>query len=338
MAIINDWKSSKEYDNKLSKIEHYSEGHHPEMMPFIGSHYNEARVLLIGESHYCSERISDAEKNYILNNWYEEPTPDKFTNKEYFNTRFVLHNFLSLKRSRAHSMFRNPAKSIIEALELSNVSDSEAFNICAFMNYFQRPELVTGGSINNNEKDNKLSYETFTSVCNVIKPELVLFLSENAFKAFNKYETQSNKLNGRFVKSYSHPTCAHWYSRNGKEAFESTIKKYVNFKRFSESATFDTKTINEKKPNNFNYIKKGQNRFLNNTITLKTYGSENNISEIVVHTKNKGQRIGVGYVVHHSFIWIWDYDKKEYIEIEKIDDFAGLREMYTEFIKFIKEL
>ena len=43
MAIINSWESSQEFDNELSKIEHYSEKHHSEMMPFIGYHYNKSR-------------------------------------------------------------------------------------------------------------------------------------------------------------------------------------------------------------------------------------------------------------------------------------------------------
>ena len=52
MAIINFWESSQEFDNELSKIEHYSEKHHSEMMPFIGYHYNKSRILLVGESHF----------------------------------------------------------------------------------------------------------------------------------------------------------------------------------------------------------------------------------------------------------------------------------------------
>ncbi len=52
MVIINSWESSQDFDSELSKIEHYSKRHHPEMMPFIGSHYNKSRILLVGESHF----------------------------------------------------------------------------------------------------------------------------------------------------------------------------------------------------------------------------------------------------------------------------------------------
>lgn len=338
MAKIVEWESNKEYDKKLSKIEHYRQKHHPEMMPFIGSHYKEAGILLIGESHYCSKYITEEDKSYLIKDWYNLPTPENFTDKEYFNTRYVLHNFLSLKRSKAHSMFRNPANSIINALELKNVSDSEAFNACAFMNYFQRPELETGGSINNNEKDNEVSYNVFIEVCNILQPKLVLFLSKDAFEEYKKQAEKHGYVDNSVVESFSHPTCSHWYGDNGRTKFESIIRKYVEFNSFYSYNTYTAEFIKDKKPNSFKYIEKGQNRFCNNTKTLRTYGSDESVTEIVVHTKAEGRQTGVGYVIHHNFIWIWDYDKKEYIDTNDVDNYPGLKEMYTEFIGFIKEL
>lgn len=73
MAIINKWESSKEYDNELSKIEHFSKGHHPEMTPFIGSHYNETGILLVGESHYIPQEPNNAKYHldYFQKNWWD---------------------------------------------------------------------------------------------------------------------------------------------------------------------------------------------------------------------------------------------------------------------------
>ena len=338
MARIIEWESIKNYDEELSKIDHYQAEHHPELLPFIGSHYNEARILLVGESHYCSDSLSEEDKRYILNDWYTLPTPKDFTNKENFNTRYVIENFLSLKRSRAHSMFRNPAKSIINALELKNVSDSEAFNACAFMNYFQRPELIMGGSINNTDEDNKKSFEVFINVCSVIKPDLIMFLSDTAYKEYEKRVERMNVKASGIVEAFPHPTCSHWYSEDGKTKFESVISQYVNFKKFYSYGTYSEGLIRLKMPENYNYIEKRQNRFRKNTITLKTYGNSENVREIVAHTLNNGYRTGVGYVLHNNFVWLWDYDKKEYIDTKDIDNYPGLREMYTDFIKYIEVL
>ena len=52
MAEINNWKSIKDYDDELKKIEHYKK--HNEMLPYIGKHYKQARILLVGESHYVN--------------------------------------------------------------------------------------------------------------------------------------------------------------------------------------------------------------------------------------------------------------------------------------------
>ena len=84
MAIINFWESSQEFDNELSKIEHYSEKHHSEMMPFIGYHYNKSRILLVGESHfyeYNDNNNQEFEIKYLKEFWYSEPTPDIFHTK-----------------------------------------------------------------------------------------------------------------------------------------------------------------------------------------------------------------------------------------------------------------
>lgn len=100
MVIINSWESSQDFDSELSKIEHYSKKHHPEMMPFIGSHYNKSRILLVGESHfyeYNDNNNQEFEIKYLKEFWYSKPTPDIFSCKDNFNTRKVIHNFLSLK-------------------------------------------------------------------------------------------------------------------------------------------------------------------------------------------------------------------------------------------------
>ncbi len=337
MADINRWESSNEYDEELSKIEHYKL--HPELMPFIGTHYNESGVLLVGESHYCSRIITDADRKYLCNEWYSKETPCDFTDKEYFNTRFVLHNFLSLKRSRAHSMFRNPANSIINALELKNVSDSEAFNICAFMNYFQRPAINTNQSIDISGNDNEFAFKVFREICEIIKPELLLFLSEKAYKSFKSYRDKTDSTKKiPVIESFSHPTCAHWYGEKGKTKFESIIREHVKFSNFSPNCTYDINRIKSTMPDSFRLIEKRQNRFYDNTISFRVYGNHENPSEIVVHTKNNGKRTGVGYVIHHNFIWIWDYDNKRFISTNEIDNYSGLRAMYDEFERYIKGL
>ena len=335
MATIKKWESSKKYDNELLKIEHYEI--HPEMLPFVGSHYDNARVLLVGESHYCSRNITEEDKEYVENHWYDKKAPDSFHDNLNFDTRFVLHNFLSLKRSRAHSMFRNPAKAIIEALELENVSDSEAFNICAFMNYFQKPAIEEGASINFTDEDEQIAYNVLTDVRNVLEPKVIIFLSDKALKSFSKIEEREKVFGEYLTDGVSHPTCPHWYKENGKGKFTKLIKERVDCSVVPSYNTYKLKAITDKMPSSFKYIERG-NRFFNESITLRTYGKKDCVKEIVVHTKRNSRKTGVGYVAKHQFIWIWDYDEKKYIDEEEIDNYPGLREMYDEFIKYIKAL
>ena len=71
------WNSLKDYDNELSRVLHYA--FHPEMIPFVGKHYPDARILLVGESHYLD--LSDQERILDVAKWYTTP---------YKNTTFVI--------------------------------------------------------------------------------------------------------------------------------------------------------------------------------------------------------------------------------------------------------
>ena len=335
MATIKKWESCNKYDKDLLKIEHY--GIHPEMLPFVGLYYDNARVLLVGESHYCSRNITEDDKKYVENYWYNKKVSNGFHDKLNFDTRFVIHNFLSLKRSRAHSMFRNPAKAIIEALELEKVSDSEAFNICAFMNYYQKPAIEEGASISFTDEDEQIAYTVLKRVCAVLEPKVIIFLSKKALESFLKIEEKEKEFGKYLTEGVSHPTCPYWYKENGKSKFKAVIKENIDCRLEGSYEIYDYDTIKNRKPNSFILIE-GGNRFYNEKITLRTYGKKDCIREIVVHTKQNFRKTGIGYVVKHQFIWIWDYDKKKYIDEEKIDDYPGLREMYNEFIKYIEAL
>lgn len=331
MAKIIEWQSITEYDTELRKIDHYRI--HPEMLPFIGSHYDNTRVLLVGESHYCSSKITADDKKYLKNDWYSKEVPKGFTDKQNFDTRFVIENFLSLKRSRAHSMFRNPAKSIIEAFELENVSDSEAFNICAFMNYYQKPALKPGASFEAKDEDKKNALKTFSDVCNVIKPNHIIFLSQQAYSDLSDDKKSLN------INVVSHPTCAHWYKEEGKNKFERIIRsRSIDVSIFEQIFPMSKSYVQEKNTNNYLLLEPKQHKFKKNKITMKLYGKDADVTEIVVHSIMNGRQVGIGFVTHHSFIWLWDYDEKKYIDEEIIDDYPGLREMYDKFKKYIEAL
>ena len=236
MAVIIDWESSKAFDDELSKIEHYSKKHHPEMLPFIGSHYCKTGILLVGESHfyeYNGRNDQENEKKYLEELWYLKPTPEVFSYKGNFNTRDVIHNYLVHRRTKAHSMFRNPAQCVIDVYCLNHVSDSEAFNAFAFMNYFQRPALNAHQSIDYNSEDIKYAFSTFSSVCKVIRPQRVVFLSKKAYKCFIGC---CNEKTLSFPVDYVyHPTCKYWNEKDGKEKLKKLIslnKENIDFAKY----------------------------------------------------------------------------------------------------------
>ena len=337
--IIKDWQSAADHEMelKLMGINHYKI--HPEMLPYVGKHYRNVKILLIGESHYLCEGIDNRpdDKYYMTNKWYEESVPENFTGKHYFNTRHIVHNFLVERRSRAHSIFRNPAKGIIEALDLKDVTDSEAFSACAFMNYFQRPALISGETINYDDisVDKEYSYNVLKSCKEILKPYVTIFLSKKAFEAYSEF------AGDKTVDIYCvmHPTCSHWNGINGKEKFISIIKELnstakIDCSLFEQNQRIKYENITFPKE----YTKVRKKRFNNSNIFVQLRGSHDNISEIVIYFTSNGVRYGVGFVVRYGYIWIWDYNNKRYVTEDALNGNQTIKDKYNYFKKWIEEL
>ncbi len=337
MALIQSWESSESFDNELSKIRHYIV--HPEMKPFIGTHYNESGILLVGESHFYEYNCSnnqEAEKKYIEESWYIEPTPNVFSYKNNFNTRGVIHNYLTRKRTKAHSMFRNPAQCIIDVYGLKCVSDSEAFNVFAFMNYFQKPALVAHKSIDSNGEDAQIAFDTFVSVCKVIRPKRVIFLSKKAYECYTTF-SKENTLSGSVDFVY-HPTCPYWNNYGGKEKFEKLISQNKEPVSFSKYRHYSSDEIMRVVPNSF--ILKGpkQNRFIKDITTIRLYENPDGVYELAIHFYAGESKVGIGYNIENQGIWVWNYDKAEYISISDINKYKGLNEHYSAFCNVVEKL
>lgn len=332
MANINDWKSCTDYDDDLSKIEHYKK--HPEMMPYIGKHYNEARILLVGESHYVNNI------QYDIDYWYNSGVSNELKAYEnWFTTRHVVGNFMKRIRSRAHGMFGNPAKEIIRASQ-KNISDSEAFAVCAFMNYFQRPESSKGGSISTNEKsnnnDNKFAYETFQQVYEIIKPKIIIFLSKKAYWSYIKNADMVGNVIPN-IDCVVHPTCRHWNSENGKIAFSKLLDKVdlskVNFSEIKLPNYNDLKKAMPTRILSLETTYKSK-KFVEDKINIKIHNKNGTVYKVIWYFKSNDRRYEIGYDTKYNTALIWNYDEKKYVA-EKHPDVA---EVYCQIKQFIESL
>lgn len=327
-----EWESIVDYDEQLKNVSHYRV--HPEMMPFIGRNYPKTRILILGESHYvCPE-----DREMISDEWYEAWDNKGFKSPKHFDTRHVVNYFLRERRSKAHSMFRNPAKALIEAWELENVSDSEAFTAFSFMNYFQRPAVNEGKSIQASSKDKKCAYDTLRAVADITKPQKVIFLSKKAFDAFLE---SGGELDGIGFEWTYHPTSKYWNYSEGKEKIERMLRETPNRPNFCRDGAIDYGTANDilsKKENPYFMIGKKGKRFWENWIGIKVYESKESsrVSKIVWYYLDEKRRIGVGYIVKTRVLWIWDYDRREYLLEKDLSDYS--RQILKEFKETIETL
>ena len=342
MEIMDrEWNSLTDYDSELNQIRIYN--NHPTLLPFIGRHYDYTRILLLGESHYLDS--SESEESKKMKDWYNRPTEEYgFMSPENLNTRLVVNNYLNGRRSKAHSMFRNPAEALIKAWDLNDVNDSEAFTAFAFMNYFQRPEAASGKSINLTEEDKVEAYETFNKVINIIKPRLVLFLSQKAYWCYEGLT--KGKIDQRIQYVY-HPTSKYWNEKGGKD---KAIKCFAEIAHeniyFSSNGWLLDKYVMSalKIKENHKIIDLHHKRFLENEVTVSIYHNpkpyHDYVSEIVWHVIDGNTKLGIGYVVKKKTLWIWDYtrENEHYLSMKEMQNYEELKRLYYDVIDVIQSL
>jgi len=210
------------FDNEFDTIEHYQK--FPSMRPYVGKNYgknNSRKILLIAESHYLPPK-STISRN--PEKWYESSQSD-LTKEEiaWINTRNILKGNW---KPAGHMIFKELNTRMSEFMD---IKEFRAMTNVAFMNGFQRPAPNTGNSIKHFCKpiDYKIGAQTIEKVVNIIKPNLVIFVSKLSW----------DKLKGKIPKSQSdiiydfvcHPGTGgrYWHNKNyehGVNKFKSLIE------------------------------------------------------------------------------------------------------------------
>jgi len=184
---------NKSYDEDFLKIDHYQL--YRELLPYVGLKYNvqKNRILIIGESHYVTSKIKKQvddlfyKEREILQNFYENTENyicDLDTRKE-------------ATKPKRHTIHNN----IEKALKLNGLN----YDDISFYNFFQKP-AISKQSIKPTDKDIIEANSTFKNICNIIKPNFVIFVSAKSFDFLKNKEHYSFKIH-----KTCHPTCKWWY-------------------------------------------------------------------------------------------------------------------------------
>ena len=218
--------STEFYDDQLCSIEHYQK--FPVMRPFIGMNYGKyisTKILLIAESHYLPPTSTI---NKTAEVWYNSSQKDlTIEETEWINTRKILSGTW---QPAGHMIFKELNNQISKFIDTSQF---RAMTNIAFMNGFQRPAPQTGNSIKNfcSSVDYKIGVETIESVINIIKPNVVIFVSKLSWDRLGSKLVNSNlETNFDFV---CHPGTGgrYWHNKkyqHGVNKFHRLIDKEIN--------------------------------------------------------------------------------------------------------------
>ncbi len=241
---------SNNYDKKLKELKWFKR--HPLLLPFVGSHYEDYKILQIGESHYLPQNKGNVKFDikYFIDNWWNESCDDDAFGdwKGWFYTRRVLKDYLAGYTSKAHNIFNNVIKNfskniLNEKIADFTLEDKQLYNNFAFMNFYQMPSLYNGQKYWNSlvksakyihKYDKKLagnlarevfrkcvetSIQVVDDVIDTINPNIVIFTSISAMKAYTGLEYENcigkYKDDERIIYT-SHPSAPFSWNRKLK--------------------------------------------------------------------------------------------------------------------------
>ena len=204
----------KNHIDRLKSIEYYKL--HPEWIPFVGSSYEDRRVLLVGESHYV-DSVFDLNDYDFENRWYKndynsvckniESSNDLWVfSKSYFWTQSVIATFANDEPGAGYAIFANPLR------EIGLLDDKKNIKVFAYMNYFQRPSNW-GAQLYSKGDDKIVAYDVLKKVVSKdnLAPNTIIFLSKNAFDCFAALaKNEREYFDGIKIYKVHHPNCAWW--------------------------------------------------------------------------------------------------------------------------------
>lgn len=207
----------------------------PELIPAVGEpNYwkgEHSKLLLVGESNYFEDKFESISDFKEPNKWYFEGK-DRLIPPEKID---FVNNWVG---SRGHNNIFKSMKTVLDEEGIINYN-SYLLQEAAYYNYFLRPASVKNKNCGF-EKDCKpvdceVAYSALCGIIEVIKPDIVIFVSKFAWGKFEEYRKKGNKQFENVSIDYAnHFSRACWNEENGKKRFENLLREFCWVKKNPE--------------------------------------------------------------------------------------------------------
>ena len=208
---------NKNFDDKLKEIEFYKNSEtHQFMLPYVGSDYEEYRVLLVAESHYLGNE-EDRKKVVDFQKWYEGKESISLSKPGHIKTREVVNAWFT----DGNGLF----KRIEKELESLKIDIKYFWERVSFMNFFIVPSTNGSRGIYSTKEVEEKSLNNFEQVIKILKPNYILFLSKKSYYIFAARKSDYFNI----TDTFDHPASIWWYrkrkdGRKSKDKFREKIE------------------------------------------------------------------------------------------------------------------
>ena len=208
----------------------------PELIPAVGEpNYwkgEHSKLLLVGESNYFEDKFESISDFKEPNKWYFGGK-DRLIPPEKID---FVNNWVG---SRGHNNIFKSIKTVLDEEGIINYN-SYLLQEAAYYNYFLRPasekdkngKKNLGFEKNCKQIDCEVAYSALCGIIEVIKPDIVIFVSKFAWGKFEEYRKMGNKQFENVSIDYvNHFSRACWNDENGKKRFENLLREFCWVKK-----------------------------------------------------------------------------------------------------------
>lgn len=168
----------------------------------VGSQYGKGhkKILIIGESHYLPEG-SIIQKTH--ESWYNSSIDDlgidsieEQSEMVWTETAGIISSGMKNWNNGGHRIYRYLHSAMEKAgIDLPQGPNDNLFRYMAFYNFFQRPAEESGDSLIRTDLDDKVAYEVFESLVEILNPDAIFVVSKKVWDALmNKYWETSKPI------------------------------------------------------------------------------------------------------------------------------------------------
>ena len=200
----------------------------PELIPAVGSNFwrdyddklFHKKLIFVGESNYFKDVNEDESVFRDPKQWYYGDCSDKLIPAR---KKEAVSNWKGCGDGDTFGKVFAEATAVLD----NNIPRESILNEFVFYDYFLRPAEAKNGRYGfiPEQIDEEIAYKAFDGIIDLLLPDLIIFLSKESYKSFNKYD--NSKHSNYTIVPFDHPRARKKPENYYRQIHETLEEKWI---------------------------------------------------------------------------------------------------------------